>query len=82
MASVSVDPEASAVTCNGATPELGDTVISAAGGLSFAVTVTWDVYLKTLDRKLLAGPIRQRQLRKEVAASLVALADSVRVTGP
>jgi len=46
------------------------------------VTVTWDVYLKTLDRKLLAGPIRQRQLRKEVAASLVALADSVRVTGP
>ena len=38
-----------------------------------AVTVTWDVYLKTLDRKLLAGPIRQRQLRKEVAASLAAL---------
>jgi uncharacterized protein YndB with AHSA1/START domain len=37
------------------------------------VTVTWDVYLKTLDRKLLAGPIRQRQLRKEVAASLAAL---------
>jgi uncharacterized protein YndB with AHSA1/START domain len=37
------------------------------------VTVSWDVYLKTLDRKLLAGPIRQRQLRKEVAASLTAL---------
>jgi uncharacterized protein YndB with AHSA1/START domain len=37
------------------------------------VTVTWDVYLKTLDRRLLAGPIRQRQLRKEVAASLTAL---------
>jgi hypothetical protein len=37
------------------------------------VTVSWDVYLKTLDRKLLAGPIRQRQLRKEVAGSLVAL---------
>ncbi len=37
------------------------------------VTVTWDVHLKTLDRKLLAGPIRQRQLRKEVAASLTAL---------
>jgi hypothetical protein len=37
------------------------------------VTVSWDVYLKTLDRKLLAGPIRQRQLRKEVAASLLAL---------
>ena len=38
-----------------------------------SVTVTWDVYLETLDRKLLAGPIRRRQLRKEVAASLVAL---------
>jgi Polyketide cyclase / dehydrase and lipid transport len=34
------------------------------------IAVSWDVYLKTLDRKLLAGPIRQRQLRKEVAASL------------
>ena len=37
------------------------------------VSVSWDVYLKTLDRKLLAGPIRQRQLRKEVAESLLAL---------
>ena len=37
------------------------------------VSVTWDVYLKTLDRKWLAGPIRQRQLRKEVAESLQAL---------
>jgi uncharacterized protein YndB with AHSA1/START domain len=37
------------------------------------VTVSWDVYLKTLDRKLVAGPIRQRQLRKEIAASLLAL---------
>ena len=37
------------------------------------VSVSWDVYLKTLDRKLLAGPIRQRQLRKEVAESLRAL---------
>jgi uncharacterized protein YndB with AHSA1/START domain len=42
------------------------------------VTVSWDVYLKTLDRKLLAGPIRQRQLRKEVAASLVALDQATR----
>jgi uncharacterized protein YndB with AHSA1/START domain len=42
------------------------------------VTVTWDVYLKTLDRKLLAGPIRQRQLRKEVAASLRALDQATR----
>ena len=37
------------------------------------VNVRWDVYLKTLDRKWLAGPIRQRQLRKEVAESLRAL---------
>jgi Polyketide cyclase / dehydrase and lipid transport len=37
------------------------------------VNVSWDVYLKTLDRKWLAGPIRQRQLRKEVAESLRAL---------
>ena len=37
------------------------------------VSVSWDVYLKTLDRKLLAGPIRKRQLRKEVAESLRAL---------
>jgi hypothetical protein len=36
------------------------------------------VYLKTLDRKLLAGPIRQRQLRKEVAASLLALDKAAR----
>ena len=42
------------------------------------VTVSWDVYLKTLDRKLLAGPIRQRQLRKEVAASLLALDQATR----
>ena len=42
------------------------------------VTVSCDVYLKTLDRKLLAGPIRQRQLRKEVAASLLALDKATR----
>ena len=44
------------------------------------VTVTWDVYLKTLDRKLLAGPIRKRQLRKEVAESLEALDHATRRT--
>jgi len=37
------------------------------------VSVSWDVYLKTLDRRLLAGPIRRRQLRREVAASLRAI---------
>ena len=34
------------------------------------VTVDWEVHLETLDRRWLAGPIRSRQLRKEVAASL------------
>jgi uncharacterized protein YndB with AHSA1/START domain len=38
------------------------------------VSVRWDIYLKTLDRRLFAGPIRRRQLRKEVAASLATLA--------
>jgi len=42
-----------------------------------SVTVNWDVYLKTLDRRLLAGPIRKRQLRKEVTASLLAIGRSV-----
>jgi hypothetical protein len=37
------------------------------------VTVTWDCHLKTLDRKLLAGPMRKRQLAREVPASLAAL---------
>jgi hypothetical protein len=37
------------------------------------VSVSWHMYLKTLDRKLLAGPIRRRRLRKEVAESLRAL---------
>ena len=41
------------------------------------VAVQWDAYLETLDRRLLAGPIRRRQLRKEVAASLTALAGRV-----
>ncbi len=41
------------------------------------VTVSWDVYLKTADRRLVAGPIRQRQLRKEVAQSLLALQGAI-----
>ena len=44
------------------------------------VSVSWDVYLKTLDRKLLAGPIRRGQLRKEVAESLRALDRTSRST--
>ena len=42
------------------------------------VSVTWDVHLETIDRRLLAGPIRQRQLRKEVAASLHAIDGATR----
>ena len=42
------------------------------------VSVTWDVHLETIDRRLLAGPIRQRQLRKEVAASLHAIEAAAR----
>jgi uncharacterized protein YndB with AHSA1/START domain len=37
------------------------------------VTVTWDVFLKTADRRWLAGPLRRRGLRHEVAASLPAI---------
>ena len=37
------------------------------------IAVSWDVYLKTFDRRVLAGPLRKRQLRKEVAASLESL---------
>jgi hypothetical protein len=38
------------------------------------VLVRWDVFLRTWDRRWLAGPVRRRQLRKEVAGSLRALA--------
>ena len=41
---------------------------------SSQVTVTWDVYLKTVDRRLFAGPLRKHGLRREVAASLPAMA--------
>jgi uncharacterized protein YndB with AHSA1/START domain len=41
------------------------------------ITVTWDIYLKTLDRRFLAGPIRKRQLAREVPRSLSALASAL-----
>jgi uncharacterized protein YndB with AHSA1/START domain len=40
------------------------------GGDGTEVTVTWDVFLRTFDRRVLAGPLRKHQLCKEVAASL------------
>ena len=46
------------------------------------VTVTWDVYLKTLDRRVLAGPLRRRQLEREVAKSLRAITSEAVATRP
>ena len=47
------------------------------GGDGADVTVTWDVYLKTLDRRVFGGPMRKRQLAREVPRSLTALAGAV-----
>jgi Polyketide cyclase / dehydrase and lipid transport len=49
----------------------------APGESGTTVSVKWDVYLKTWDRRLLGGPIRSRQLRKEVAASLSSIGRTV-----
>jgi len=51
-------------------------VVTVAGG-GAQVTVTWDVYLKTADRRFFAGPLRKRQLAREVPNSLAALAGAV-----
>ena len=50
-------------------------VTGASGGAR--VTVTWDVYLKTADRKFFGGPLRKRQLAREVPNSLAALASAL-----
>jgi hypothetical protein len=39
-------------------------------GAGCEVYVRWNIHLETIDRRLLAGPIRRYQLRREVAASL------------
>jgi uncharacterized protein YndB with AHSA1/START domain len=49
----------------------------AESGGGTEITVTWHVHLKTADRKYLAGPIRKRQLAREVPKSLNALATAV-----
>jgi uncharacterized protein YndB with AHSA1/START domain len=49
----------------------------ADGGDGADVTVTWDVYLKTFDRKVFGGPLRKRQLAREVPRSLATLASAV-----
>jgi uncharacterized protein YndB with AHSA1/START domain len=55
-------------------------VTGAASGAQ--VTVRWDVYLKTVDRKFFGGPIRKRQLAREVPNSLAAMAEAVMATEP
>ena len=50
-------------------------VVPSAGGAD--VTVTWDCTLNTADRRWFGGPIRRRQLAREVPASLAALAAHV-----
>jgi uncharacterized protein YndB with AHSA1/START domain len=51
-------------------------VVDGGGGAD--VTVTWDVYLKTADRRFLAGPLRKRMLAREVPRSLTAMVSAVR----
>jgi uncharacterized protein YndB with AHSA1/START domain len=50
--------------------------ITGAGG-GAEVTVTWDVYLKTVDRRFFGGPLRKRQLAHEVPNSLTAMASAL-----
>jgi uncharacterized protein YndB with AHSA1/START domain len=50
-------------------------------GDSAEISVSWDVYLKTLDRRVLAGPLRRRMLEREVSNSLIALTAASVPTG-
>ena len=54
----------------------------AAAGDGAEVTVTWDCYLKTFDRRVLGGPMRKRMLAREVPNSLTAMASAVIATEP
>lgn len=47
-------------------------------GTQTELTVTWDCYLKTFDRRFLGGPVRKRQLSREVPLSLAAIGRAVR----
>jgi hypothetical protein len=44
--------------------------------------VTWHAYLKTADRRYFGGPMRKRQLAREVPNSLTAMAGAVVAAGP
>jgi uncharacterized protein YndB with AHSA1/START domain len=46
----------------------------AGNGDGAEITAAWDCYLKTADRKFFAGPVRKRQLAREVPKSLTNLA--------
>jgi uncharacterized protein YndB with AHSA1/START domain len=48
-----------------------------ATGTETEVTVTWDCFLKTFDRRILAGPVRKHQLAREVHRSLAAITGAV-----
>jgi hypothetical protein len=61
---------------------VGVTGAGAGSGTGTGVTVTWDVYLKTADRKFFAGPIRKRQLAREVPRSLAAMASALMAAEP
>jgi uncharacterized protein YndB with AHSA1/START domain len=50
----------------------------AGAGDRAEVTVTWDCYLETFDRRILAGPLRKRQLAREVPNSITAMANAVK----
>jgi len=45
----------------------------AGAGPGAELTVSWDCYLKTFDRRVLGGPLRRRQLSREVPTSLAAI---------
>jgi uncharacterized protein YndB with AHSA1/START domain len=53
----------------------------APAGSGADVTVAWRCQMETVDRKLLAGPIRKRQLAREVPHSLAALANALTPAG-
>jgi len=46
-------------------------------GHGATVAVTWHCYLKTFDRRVFAGPLRKRQLAREVPRSIAAIGAAV-----
>ena len=50
----------------------------AGAGAGAEVTVTWDCYLKTFDRRILGGPVRKHQLAREVPRSLAAIGSAIK----